>query len=58
MTTEGTIENVCFGSNFDVNGVNSWSKYVRDCVPEPVSEDELKSHFQRGYLFGFIQRFL
>ena len=35
--SEGTIENVCFGCNVDVNGVKYWSKYVRDCAPERVS---------------------
>ena len=56
--SDGTIENVCFGCNVDVNGVKYWSKYVRDCAPERVSEDELKSPLQNGYLFGFIQRFV
>ena len=58
MTSEGSIENVCIGSKVDQGGRVYWTKYVRDCASERISEDEMKLHFQNGYLFGFIQRFL
>jgi len=58
LTAEGIYEIVCFGLQIDAGGVKYWTKSVRDLPSERVSDDEMMFNFQKGYLFGIIQRYV